>query len=68
MPQKRDKWERQFDPSKCARGSFRFIKRGGKGRQVWIVVCCPKGQWSARTKRCKVGMRAQSIRRIYREA
>lgn len=24
-------------------------------------ICCPKGKWNAKTKRCRVGTRAQSI-------
>jgi len=48
---------RQFPSSKCAKGSFRTIERG----DTKIVVCCPKGSWDKRTKRCRVGTRAQSI-------
>lgn len=47
--------ERQFAPSKCAKGSLRTITRG----KVKIVICCPKGKW--RRGRCRVGTRAQSI-------
>lgn len=36
----------------CARGSFR-TKRLGKGRR--LIICCPKGRYSTRSKRCKVG-------------
>ncbi len=42
-----------------ARRSFRVKRVGRHGN--FITVCCPKGQWSPRRKRCKVGMRAQSI-------
>lgn len=48
---------RAGEKSQCARGSFRTVKKG-KHR---IVVCCPKGKWSRRSKRCRTGMRAQSI-------
>ncbi len=41
------------------RRSFRVKRVGRHGN--FITVCCPKGQWSPRRKRCKVGMRAQSI-------
>lgn len=56
--------ERQRDPSKCAKGSFRT----GKVGKTRIVVCCPKGKWSAKRakrglKACKVGMVAQTILR-----
>lgn len=37
--------------------SFRTIIRG-KNR---IVIGCPKGKWSAKRNRCKVGTRAQTI-------
>ncbi len=43
----------------CAKGSFRTVKRGA----TRIVVCCKKGQWSRKTKRCRGSMRAQSILR-----
>lgn len=49
---------RQFDPKLCARGSFR-MKKIGKGKM--LVICCPKGEWMPRSKRCRVGTRAQSI-------
>jgi len=52
---------RQMDPSKCAAGSFRVKHVGKRGTQ--LVVCCPKGHWSKRAKRCKVGMKVQSIRK-----
>ena len=48
---------RQREPRTCAKGSFRTIKRG----KTRIVVCCPRGKWSKRSRRCRVGMRAQSI-------
>lgn len=49
--------ERVASPKKFAKGSLRTITRGGKK----IVVGCPKGKYDAKRKRCKVGMRAQSI-------
>lgn len=49
--------ERQFSPSRCAKGSFRTIKRG----KLRLVICCPKRKWNRRTQRCKVGTMAQSI-------
>ena len=39
---------------KCARGSFRTIRRGKKR----IVICCPKGKF--KDGRCTVGTKAQS--------
>ena len=45
-------------PSKCASGSYRTIPTGGK-RGTKLVVCCPKGKFNSRTKRCKVGTFAQ---------
>lgn len=49
---------RRFSPKRCAPGSFRTkaIAKGGR-----LVVCCPKGKWSRKSGRCKVGMRAQSV-------
>lgn len=43
--------------SHFAAGSFRW-KASGKAR---ILVGCPRGQWSRRAKRCKVGMTAYKI-------
>jgi hypothetical protein len=42
----------------CAKGSIRS-KRSGR---VLVVICCPKGKWSARTSRCKVGTTAVALR------
>lgn len=44
-------------PSKFAKGSIRTIKRGKKE----IRIGCPKGKYSQKTRRCKVGTRAVSI-------
>lgn len=41
----------------CAKGSMRTVK-SGKAR---IFVCCPKGAWDSKRKRCKIGTRAVSI-------
>lgn len=41
----------------CAKGSIRTIKRG----KVRILICCPRGKWKPRARRCKVGTRAISI-------
>ena len=38
-----------------ARGSFRTISIGRHGRKM--VVGCPKGYWSKKTKHCRAGMR-----------
>ena len=38
----------QFD-----KRSFRYIKAG----DTVLLIGCPKGQWSARAKKCKVGTR-----------
>lgn len=51
--------ERQFPPSRCARGSMRTV-RSGTAR---VVVCCPKGKF--KNGRCRVGMRAQTILRPF---
>jgi len=48
---------RERSPRSCARGSFRTVKRG----TARIVVCCPKGHWNRKARRCRVGTRAQSI-------
>ncbi len=47
--------------SKCAKDSFRTVKRGA----TRITVCCPRGKW--RGSHCTVGMRAQSILRRRRK-
>lgn len=47
--------KRKMPASRCARGSFRTVRRG----RARIVVCCPRGKW--KRNRCTVGMRAQSI-------
>lgn len=51
--------ERQFSPKLCAADSFRTKRVGERGVQV--VLCCPKRMW--KHGRCKVSMRAQSIRK-----
>lgn len=42
----------QFD-----KRSFRYKKSG----KAWVIVACPKGKWSAKTKHCKVGMRGHKL-------
>lgn len=44
-------------PGSCARGSFRTVKRG----RARIIICCPRGKWSKKAKRCRGGTKAQSI-------
>ena len=44
-----------FDPR-----SFRTRR---KPRGIRFIIACPKGKWSPKTKRCKVGTRLQSILR-----
>lgn len=41
----------------CAAGSFRRVRSG----KALITVCCPKGKWSSKSKRCKVGTHAIGI-------
>ena len=36
------------------RRSFRYKKSG----KAWLLVGCPKGEWNAKSKRCRVGTRA----------
>jgi len=50
---------RLISPKACDRRSFRVKRVGRHGS--FVTVCCPKGQWSPRRKRCKVGMRGQSF-------
>lgn len=42
----------------CASGSFRTKKLSARTR---LIVCCPRGKWSARSKRCRVGMTGYEI-------
>ncbi len=44
--------KRGFDPR-----SFRWIKRGAN----WVLIGCPRGKWTARTERCRVGTRAHEV-------
>ncbi len=41
---------------KCDPRSIRTVKRN----KTLIRICCPKGKWSLKTKRCKVGTRGIS--------
>ena len=50
--------ERQFSPSVCDPRSFRTKPVSKKTK---LVVCCPKGKFDRKTKRCKVGTKTQSI-------
>ena len=43
--------------SAFAKKSFRWVG-SGKGR---VLVGCPKGKWSERSGRCKVGLRAHAV-------
>ena len=54
--------ERQFPPSRCARGSLRTVTRG-RNR---VVVCCPRGKF--KRGHCTVGTRAQTILRPHGSA
>lgn len=51
------KRERLISPNKCAKGSFRVKSVSKKNK---IVVCCPKGHYNSRTKKCRVGTIGQS--------
>lgn len=55
--------ERKMRPSECKKGSFRTIKRRGKGKKIVLVVCRPKGSnttrvqtilWPKSSRRCGV--------------
>jgi len=48
----------KFPSEKCDSRSFR-IKVQTKNRR--IVICCPKGEWNAKRKRCRVGTRGVSL-------
>jgi hypothetical protein len=37
--------------------SFRYKKSG----KAWVLIGCPKGQWAAKAKRCKIGTRAHKV-------
>lgn len=41
----------------CAVGSFRRVKSG----KALVTVCCPRGKWDAKAKRCRVGMRGVGV-------
>jgi len=49
---------RQMSPKKCASDSFR-VKRVDENTE--LVICCPKGHYSPKTRKCKVGTRVQSV-------
>jgi len=44
--------------SHFAKGSFRTVPAGKKSK---VVIGCPKGKYSKKTKRCKVGTRAVTV-------
>ena len=46
------------NPKKFAKDSFRTIK---VSKNVRVTIGCPKGKWNKRSKRCKVGTRAQRV-------
>lgn len=46
-------------PRKFSKKSFR---RKNISKGVSLVVGCPKGKYSSKAKRCKVGTRAQALR------
>jgi len=50
--------KRVKDPKKFDKRSFRSKRLSKRTR---ILVACPKGQYSSKLKRCKVGMQTQSI-------
>jgi hypothetical protein len=52
--------ERQMSPKACAVGSFR-AKKTKSG--ALLTFCCPKGKWNRKRKRCRVGMKLQSMAR-----
>lgn len=56
-PRSRFAHQRTVPPGRFDRRSFRTV-RSGRHR---VVVGCPKGKWDAGRRRCRVGMRAQSI-------
>lgn len=44
---------------KCAVGSLRAVMPPGRP-EVRIIICCPPNQWSVRTKKCKVSLKAHA--------
>lgn len=53
------RWKRERPVSSCSPASLRVI-HSGRGL---VRVCCPKGHYNRKTKRCRVGTRAQAIAR-----
>ena len=51
---------RKISPKKCDPKSFRIKDVGRKGFTK-IVVCCKKGDYDKKTKRCRTGLVTQSI-------
>lgn len=51
--------ERQISPKKCAVGSFR-IKNVPHRPDKKLVICCPKGHYNKKSRKCEVGTRVQS--------
>ena len=47
-----------FPMSRCARKSIR-VKELTKDKR--ILICCPKGKYDAKRKRCRVGTRATRV-------
>lgn len=49
--------ERIASKSAFDKRSFRYKKSGS----AWVIIACPRGQWNAKRKRCKVGTRAHKL-------
>lgn len=49
--------KRQKSPRSCAPGSFRTMT---VNHDTKMVVCCPRGKYNKRSKRCKVGLIVQT--------
>lgn len=49
----------------CARGSFRTITVGRtiSGPTTRAIICCPRGKWNRRSKKCRVGTKMYEILR-----
>jgi len=49
---------RQVSPKKFDPRSFRIKE---VDEDIKLVIGCPKGKWSPKIKRCKVGTKVQSV-------
>lgn len=47
------KGQTPFKAAKCAKESFRTLRRG----EALVTVCCPKNDWMPKAKRCKSAMK-----------